>query len=374
MPVPGTGTGPGTGPGTGVRPAPGERLVRELGTRNVLTAVLAVPTGGHVWCRRPGPARDTPLPLPGARPAAAVRAVSAETPVGLALARPHPGQAGVLRYAAPGTRSAAAVLRDDRDPRARAAVRDAVRGLGATLRALHARPVPGAPSGPPPAPARLARWLRAGTGPGAAPRLHAEARARLGDRRLGLIGEWSEASAHGPGPCRLLHGGPALGALVLPAGPGRPVLFTGEELTVGTWEFDVAWQLAEFAEMAAGQRWGVYGPADCTALARAFLEGYGAQPSPAAARRAVVVRSLTHAHDFAAYVAWHDQLFTYLDLVAEAMEAARAPDAEDGWDAARVCAATEDGGGAAGTAARRTAPGARGREVGPRTSGGRMRD
>ncbi|MEU8623736.1 hypothetical protein [Streptomyces sp. NPDC048669] len=324
-------------PGTGIRPAPDERLARELGTRHILTAILAVPAGGHVWARRPGPSRDAPLPLPGARTADAVRAVSAGAPVGLALATPDPRQAGVLRYPAPGTRSAAAVLRIAA-PGAEASVREAVRGLGTTLRMLHDRPAPERLPTVPPAPARLARWLRTGTGPGAAPRLHAEALSRLGRRRLALIADWGERAAHGPLPPVLLHGGPALGTLVLPTGAGRPVLLTGEELTFGSWEFDITWQLAEFAEMAAGHRRGVCGPADYTALAGAFLEGYGRQPSPAAARRAVALRSLTHAHDFAAYVAWHEQLFVYLDLVSEAMDAAESPDNEEGWDAARVCA------------------------------------
>ncbi|MFF6998236.1 hypothetical protein ACFY93_25195 [Streptomyces sp. NPDC008313] len=325
-------------PGSGIRVAPDERLARELGTRHIVTAVLTAPTGGYVWARRPGPAREAPLPLPDARGAAAVRTASAGAPVGLALATPDPGQPGVLRYPAPGTHSAAAVVRDPA-PRAQAAVRDAVRGLGATLRKLHARPAPEGAHGPPPAPARLLRWLATGSGPAAAPRLHTAARSRLGERRLRRIAEWSESAAHGPGPRVLLHGGPALGSLVLPKGPTRAVLLTGEELTGGSWEFDVAWQLAEFAEMAAGHRRGICGPADHVALARAFLDHYGRQPSPAAARRAVALRTLTHAHDFAAYVAWHGQLLTYLDLVSEATDAAESPDAEAGWDAVRVCAA-----------------------------------
>ncbi|MEU6279009.1 hypothetical protein [Streptomyces sp. NPDC047028] len=275
-----------------------------------------------------------------------MRATSGAAPVGLALAAPDVVQEGVLRYRAPGTRSVATVLREDqRDPDARRAVRDAVRGLGATLRLLHAGPPPGAePEAPgvPPAPARLARWLRTGTGPGEAPRLHATARSRLGDRRLRLIAEWSEQAAHGPGPRVLLHGGPAFGNLILPTGSGRPVLFTGEEITLGCWEFDLAWQLAEIAEMAAGARWGVCGPADYPALARALLEGYGAQPSPAAAHRALVIRGFTHAHDFASYVVWHEQLLVYLDLVAEAMDTAeettRGPGTRSAWDAVRLCA------------------------------------
>ncbi|ARP73119.1 hypothetical protein LK07_28790 [Streptomyces pluripotens] len=352
LPGPGS-TRPTVGPGTGIRVPAGERLVRELGTRHIVTAVLAVPEGGYVWARRPGPARDVPLPLPGDAWAARVRAASAAAPVGLAPAAPDAVQAGVLRYRAPGVRSVAAVLREDRDPDAQQAVRDAVRGLGTTLRLLHTGPTPGGEpaagpaavsaavsgTGPaaepgsgsgvawvPPAPARLARWLRTGTGPGVAARLHAAARAHLGDRRLRLVAEWSESAAHGPGPRVLLHGGPAFGNLVLPSGDGgpadRPVLFTGEELTLGTWEFDLAWQLAEIEEMAAGERWGVCGPADYTALAQALLEGYGTRPSPAAVHRALVIRSLTHAHDFASYVVWHEQLLVYLDLVAEAMDTA----------------------------------------------------
>ncbi|MFG2310753.1 hypothetical protein ACGFS9_19070 [Streptomyces sp. NPDC048566] len=322
-------------PRTGIRIARDERLVRELGTAHIVTAVLALPAGGHVWARRPGPARDAPLPLPGPATASSLRTVSDVSPVGLALAEPDQHQAGVLRYPAPGVQAAATLLRVN----ARGAgpsVREAVRGLGTTLRLLHAQPAPETGAAPP-APARLSRWLRSGHGPGATRRLYAAARSRLGDRRLGSIADWADEAPRGSHPRVLLHGGPALGGLVLPVGSGRPVLLTGEEATGGSWEFDVAWQLAEFAEMAAGVRWGVCGPADHTGLARAFLDGYGRQPSPAAARRAVAVRSLTHAHDFAAYVTWHSELTTYLDLVAEAAEAAEAPDAAAGWDATRVC-------------------------------------
>lgn len=303
--------------------APGERLVRELGTSHIRTAVLAVPGGGFVWARRPGPARGAPL-VRAAEPAAALlRAVSTGAPA--RVAPPEPGTGDVLRYHLPGPFSAARLLHDPQ-ARTQTAVREALRAVGATLRRLHAVPAPAGLPEVPPGPARLTRWLGTGEGPGEAARLHAAATARLGARRTELLRAWGAAAAAGTGPRVLLHGGPALGTLVLPTRGGRPALQSGEELTSGCWEFDVAWLLAECAELARGVSRGIGGVpvADYAALGAALVEGYGRSPSRGAVLRARALRILTHAHDFAAYVSWHDELLVYLDLVAEAVAAAEA--------------------------------------------------
>lgn len=303
--------------------AQGERLVRELGTSHIRTAVLAVPGGGFVWARRPGPARGAPLVRPDEAAAALLRAVSTGSPA--RVAPPEPGTGDVLRYHLPGPFSVARLLHDPQ-ARTQTAIREALRAVGATLRRLHAVPAPAGLPEVPPGPARLARWLRTGEGPGEAARLHAATTARLGRRRTELLCAWGDSAAVGQGPQVLSHGGPALGTLVLPTRGGRPALQAGEELTAGSWEFDVAWQLAECAELAWGLRRGIGGVpvADYAALGAALVEGYGRSPSDGAVLRARALRFLTHAHDFAAYVMWHEELLVYLDLVDEAMAAAEA--------------------------------------------------
>ncbi|MGW3950388.1 hypothetical protein ACWEKM_05385 [Streptomyces sp. NPDC004752] len=314
-------------PGQGNSGAPtstaDERVIRVFGTARVRTTVLARRDGGYVWMRRQGPAPGAALPRPDAATAASLSALSRDAPVRLALAEPGGDGVAGLRYPVPGVFSVARLLHDPA-PRTRAAIRDACHGIGAALRLIHAVPAPAGTAIVPSAPARLVRWLRTGDGPGSSPRLYEAALARLGPDRLCLARTWGESAADGPGPRVLLHGGPALGALVMPADLGRPALLTGEELACGSWEFDVAWLLAELTELARARDLGIGGvpAADYPALAAAVTDGYGRRPSKRALRRATALRILTHAHDFAAYVQWHGELLAYLDLAAAAVEAA----------------------------------------------------
>ncbi|MER6525829.1 hypothetical protein [Streptomyces sp. NPDC001508] len=312
---------PGWGNGGAPTGTADEHVVRVLGTARVRTTVLHRPDGGHVWLRQQGPAHGAVLPRPGAATAASLSALSRGAPVRLALA--EPGDAEWLRYRVPGVFSVVRLLHDPAEG-TRAAIRDALHGVGAVLRLIHAVPAPAGAGTVPPGPDRLVRWLRSGDGPGASARLYEAALARLGPRRLGLVRMWCAGAADGPGARVLLHGGPALGALVMPADPGRPALLTGEELSCGSWEFDVTWLLAELAELARARERGIGGApaADYPALAAAVTDGYGRRPSDGAVRRATALRILTHAHDFAAYVQWHAELLVYLDLAAEAVDAA----------------------------------------------------
>lgn len=322
---PGTGQAvavpPGRGNGGALTGRADEHVVRVLGTARVRTTVLSRRDGGYVWLRRRGPAHGAALPRPDAATAASLSALSRGAPVRLALA--EPGDAEGLRYRVPGAYSAARLLHDCAHG-TRAALLDALHGVGAVLRLIHAVPAPAGAGTVPPGPDRLLRWLRSGDGPGASARLYEAALARLGPRRLGLVRTWGAGAADGPGARVLLHGGPAVGILVMPADPGRPALLTGEELTSGSWEFDVAWLLAELTELARARERGIGGvpAADYPALAAAVTDGYGRRPADRTLLRTTALRMLTHTHDFAAYVQWHGELLVSLDLVAEAVDAA----------------------------------------------------
>ncbi|MEU1291969.1 hypothetical protein ABZ439_05955 [Streptomyces sp. NPDC005840] len=329
-------SGTGTRAGQRDRPASqdGWRVVRTLGTARVRTTVLTRSGGAegargeHLWVRRPGPAHEGDLPRPDAATTAMLRASARTGPVRLALPDDridgHDG-ADEVRYSVPGAFSAARLLHVPGEE-AHASVREALRGVGVTLRRLHEVPAPPGPDTPPPGPARLLRWLRGGDGAGSAARLHRAAVTRLGARRLELLAAWAGSAATGPGPRVLLHGGPALGSLVLPWGgdPGPPALLTGEELAWGAADFDIAWLLAELTELALARDRGIGGvpAADIPALSGAVTDGYGGTPSQPLLRRVTALRVLTHAHDFASYVGWHEELTVYLDLVATATESA----------------------------------------------------
>jgi hypothetical protein len=332
-----------------------ERLVRTLGTTHIMTRVLAVPGGGFVWSRRPGAARSLPLGRPDAATAALVAAACEAAPARLALAAPPnlpaadtpgadgdgtgPGAHGrrpipadrrpdpvfaPLRYRMPAAFPLVRLLHDPQQ-RSHRAAQGALRAFGATLRRLHRTPAPAVLTAPVPAgPARLAAWLATGRGPVGAAHLHAKTVTRLGTARVEEMLRWCATSAQGPGPRVLLHGGPAMGLMAVPPRHGRAALLTGEELLGGSWEFDVAWLLAEITELATGLRYGNAGvpDVDYNALTWAFLDGYGRTPPVTTLRRMAALKILTHAHDFAAFVLWHDDLLTYLDMTAETFDAA----------------------------------------------------
>lgn len=294
------------------------------GTALVRTSVLGVGGGRFVWERRPGES-GAPLARPTPDLARLVTRAGRERGVRPSLPMapcPSDDRLPVLRYELPGAFSAARLLRMP-DPQVPGLVTEALRGTGHLLAALHAlgpaTPTT-PPSGPPGGVRRLTRWLSRGEGPGAAGRLHRAFVRRLGEvrrRRAVEAGDWGGWSGRGV----LLHGAPGLGVLVPAPYPGRGALLTGEELALGTPEFDLGWLLGELAELRAAARLGLGGaPAhDYAPLARALLDGYGpAHPAPLA--RAALLRILTHVHDYAAYVGWHDDLASYLDLLADLVD------------------------------------------------------
>lgn len=287
--------------------------VSEYGTGLVRTRVGDLGRGRFVWERRAGTGRGAPLkaPSPGARAAV-------ETANGPGVRFVLPVVEGeTLLYAMPGALSAARLVRGS-DPELAELLRSALRETGAALGRLHAAPVLEELPDSPPGLARLSGWLKAGRD-----ELAVTARERLGEGRSRRAEEWCAALGDTDGAPVLLHGAPSLGTLVPAPRLGVGALATGEDLARGSGALDVGWLLGELVELeeAARRGLGTAPDADYTGLTTALLDGYGVRQADAAMRRVATVRVLTHAHDYATYVGWHDDLLGYLDLVADLLDA-----------------------------------------------------
>ncbi|MGY6024089.1 hypothetical protein [Streptomyces spinosirectus] len=298
----------------------GARLVDSFATGYQRTAVHRTADGSYLWVRGAGADRPVPLTGPGAR---ARRRVAAPHAEGIRVALPDEIP-GALLYTAHGAESAAKLLWTELPPARRDRLTAALHATGRLLRTLHDAS-PDAPPAEitgrtgPPGPARLAAWMDTGTGPRAAARLHGVLRARFGPRRWAAVRSWcAELAERAPGDV-LLHGAPSTGSVIV--ADERPesadaVLLAGEDLAPGPAAFDAGWLLGEFLELRmTDTRKGARPRPLLTDLPAAFLDGYGDVGDPVAAGRAAVLRIVTHAHDFAAYVDWHPELGLYADAL-----------------------------------------------------------
>ncbi|MEV7774462.1 hypothetical protein [Kitasatospora sp. NPDC086791] len=271
------------------------------------------------WSRRPGVLRAAALGAPGDPVRAALRTVTGGLPPVLPEVRGEE-----RRYRVPARTTAAALLLH---PVATTRTEALVRGLteaGRTLARMHALTVPGPlPRTGPPGPARLDAWLGTGHGPGAAPRLYGSLRDVLGPGRWEAVRGWCADLTGGASGDVLLHGAPGLGSVVLDGRTGAGALLTGEEVSRGPAGFDLGWILGEFTEFGLlREHFGVGSDPDRLAAVRqALLDGYGPLPDARTVRRASVLRVFTHAHDFAAYMGWDDQLLFYGRQVAQLVDA-----------------------------------------------------
>ncbi|CCK28874.1 hypothetical protein BN159_4495 [Streptomyces davaonensis JCM 4913] len=297
--------------------------VEEFETGFQRTAVYRV-GGGCVIVRRAGV--DRPTPLAASQEAVAALGALRTRDVRLVL----PVAVGdALYYRVPGTGVAAklSVPGDHATSPVHAAA--ALRGTGAVLRQLHAEvPVTLARTGPP-GPARLAAWLRSApesAGPRAAGALHSVALRLLGSGRWSRVLGWCEELADRRAGDVFLHGAASLGSVVV--GPEAPHgwLMIGEESARGPADHDLGWLLGEFVEwrMTLGRPvppGAVPMDPEVYGTTRAgLLRGYGPPTDPVAAGRSAVLRVLTHAHDFAAYMGWHPELLEYLAVIAELID------------------------------------------------------
>ncbi|GAA0913022.1 hypothetical protein GCM10009558_100590 [Virgisporangium aurantiacum] len=283
-------------------------LIRRFGTGYLPTTVLDAGGGQYVWIRRPGPDRTTID-----RPGDALRATIAGLP-GLAVPEPDAEWAGpdAVVYRVGGQSSVAAALLAEAATAQTIDVAAILRDTAATLSALHHRAAPATERLPaPPGPVRLLAWLRSGTGSRSAARLHGHANAVLGHRRITTAIDWCADLMAGD---TLLHGAPGTGVLV-PDGSGPALLLTGEDLSRGPVEADLGWLVGELVEHRETRH-----RPDFDDLVAAFLGGCRSDVDGARVGRAAALRYLTHTHDFAAYVGWHDELLTSLRTLAGVLD------------------------------------------------------
>ncbi|MEO3857101.1 hypothetical protein [Acrocarpospora sp. B8E8] len=298
------------------------KVVASYATGYMLTAIVESGDGDYLWTRRPGPARTTRMRTPDP----AVLATVLEVPKGrVGLTVPSRREGGGVTYRTGQARPIASAFLGlgesgfdlERD------AADTLTATGLTLALLHAKPLPLADLPAPEGPQRLLAWLRGGQGPGAAADLHRRAVEILGQARMTAAEAWCAPlpqSRH-----VLLHGAPGHGIL-LPATPGRDgALLIGEDISAGAPEFDVGWLVGELVEFRdAGRKLG-HGPlrhVDYDALIGCLLDGYAAPLDLAEVGRVAAVRFLTHTHDFAAYMQWHEILVGYLNVLADVIDAA----------------------------------------------------
>ncbi|MBO4204809.1 hypothetical protein [Micromonospora echinofusca] len=320
------------------------------------TSLLAISVrrtpDGYLWVREPGPSYRPPTPVPDGlldRVGRLHPAIRTPATDGRAFHYPTAGpfSAAMLLSALradpvrvptdpvrvptdhtepdnPSRVAPARPLRATAGPDRRALLADGLRAAGAALAALHRHPLPAQVVDEHPGPARLGRWLAGNPDP-ATPvgRLRAEAYPRLGAARWARLDAALRALTAVAGGDRpaLLHGAASL-SVIVPQSRGRSVLLTGEAFARGPWWLDLGWLVAELHEVRAAAAVGL--PAapdgDLDDLHRALVEGYGRPVDPDVVAVLAAARVLTHAHDFAAYVGWHDQLLDYLDITADLVD------------------------------------------------------
>ncbi|MFE3460994.1 hypothetical protein ACFXKD_25915 [Nocardiopsis aegyptia] len=264
----------------------------EFGTGLLRTRVVTVSETEFTWTRAVGEL----APDGFAAPAATARALLGTVPAagGVRLLPGH-GEGDSRRYTVPGRESLAnRLLREGPGDR----VAEAVHGVGAALRALHAAvPDRHTSLGRPRGVARLGRWLEDATGVGYADEARDLLTGRLGPRRWRLLDTWR--AEHWEHAERVpSHGAPTFGAVVEGPEGTDAVLLTGEDLCSAPWTFDLGWVLGELVEL----RWQLGGSAArWQELVDALIGGYGRDPGDGWHRLAAL-RVALHLHDFTAYV------------------------------------------------------------------------
>ncbi|MEH1017016.1 hypothetical protein V6U90_28450 [Micromonospora sp. CPCC 206060] len=292
------------------------------------TSLLAISVqrtaDGYLWVREPGPSYRPPTPVPDGL-------LDRVAPLHPAIRTPTVRD-GAFHYPTAGPFSAAMLLSALRadpgpelgGPNRRMLLADGLRAAGAALAALHRHPLPAQVVDEHPGPTRLRRWLDGDPDPATAVgRLRRQAYPRLGAARWTRLDAALRALTAVAASDRpvLLHGAASL-SVIVPQSRGRGALLTGETFARGPWWLDLGWLVAELHEVQAAAAAGL--PAapegDLDDLHRALTEGYGRQVDAGIVAMLAAARVLTHAHDFAAYVGWHDQLLDYLDITADLVD------------------------------------------------------
>jgi hypothetical protein len=281
--------------------------LHEFGTSSVHTSIYR--NGAeYTWVRSPGSAYPVPLP-----------ALSPELRELLRSAHPAlrlPDVDRDMNYSTDGTLPAASWLAFDEEL-VRPMLQSALHHAGLALASLHALTPPREIRRRHPGPTRLGAWMRGRYESPASRRLHDHAKTRLGADRWSRLQKLC-ADLGAAQDDNLLHGAASM-ALIVPAKGGRGNLLTGEDLSRGPWWLDVGWLVAELIELDQAVQAGI-APALAFSyrhLVAALLGGYGRIPDIETLGALALLRVLTHARDYAAYIGWDDQLHIYVDIVAD---------------------------------------------------------
>ncbi|MGW5126340.1 hypothetical protein ACWEQ7_20270 [Streptomyces sp. NPDC004069] len=294
-------------------------LIDSFGTGLQVTRLSLLPDGRVRWLV--GPGRDHTGPHGHVPPGFAEIAGRASGPR-LRFAVPLDAGDRHCVWETPGRRSIArALLHDDGDPADR--IHGVLAELGSRLRVLHDQePLAGLAGYPRPSVvSRLGDWLRSGRGPRAGAGFHYRLRRGLGPSRWEKLHDFAQVLLDERAPATTLHGWLSLGSIVPPDSPDdrqASVVLSGPEAARGRREIDLATVLGELEEFRRAVE-GV-GTERAHRLAAAFLTHYGEGWDRRTVAMGAVTRIATHAHDFACYVGWHDELHAYVPMLADLLD------------------------------------------------------
>jgi len=295
-------------------------LIEEFRTGLQATRITLLPSGNVHWQHTPGSERTSPYPpLPPGYPDL-LRAASDTT---VRFAVPVTASPGAYGWETEGRHSFAALL-EPGAPDTGGRLHTVAGHLGRRLRALHETALPHDDYPPPQGLSRLKEWIETGGGPRAASGFHYRLRTQLGAARWEKLRDLTHHQlTPGPGePSTVLHGWFSLGSAVVSDRPGATTaasVLSGPDAASGRPGTDLGCVVGELTEYRlAAARQGLDWPLLDT-LQAAFLTGYGPCDRGTLAAGALL-RIATHAHDFASYVGWGDQLHGYVPMLLDLLD------------------------------------------------------
>jgi hypothetical protein len=307
---------------------PAVQLLSDFRTGFLTTRISQTSTGSFLWQHTPGPNRDQPFPT---MPQAFINVLSRATNPALAWLAPLSATPSELLWETDGQYSLAAAL--EADTHTDQQIETIGAQLGTQLRQFHDLTRGQSPEEHQntyphrhPGLTRLHTWLATGRGPRAASAFHYRLRSQLGSRRWDHLNQLTHHMLN-PGsndPTRALHGWFSLGSIVVSEEPGTTAcsILSGPDTCWGRPEIDIACFVGELIEYRlATQRKGITWPI-LDRLQHAFLTHYGtgADADTQTIAAGSLLRVATHAHDYASYVGWSDQLHSYVPMLTELLD------------------------------------------------------
>ncbi|MFE1057040.1 hypothetical protein [Streptomyces rochei] len=301
------------------------QLLSELRTGFLTTRISRTSAGTVLWRHTPGPDRSQPFPpLPAALPRLLARASGPD----VTWLAPVASSADEQVWETNGQHSLADAL--ETGTRTGTQLEAIGASLGARLRRLHELTLhqdetarcgdyprhPGL--------SRLRAWLEHGRGPRAATAFRYRLRSQLGTGRWNRLNELTHGLLHPSAheATTVLHGWFSMGGIVLSDRPGATTssVLCGPDACMGLPETDLGCLVGELTEYRlATRRQGISWPV-LDQLQRALLTHYGPGADTETIAAAAILRIATHAHDYASYVGWSEQLHGYVPMLSDLLD------------------------------------------------------